>query len=131
MKYYGIPTVACASFSIFLGYLLLTLGIVPQKELIGGWPALAILLSTLTVLSAFIPFDNLMLVSGHPGYQAIQHLAVIVTNVLLCLLFVPFFGITGAALSTAGSYIVGIAMMLFLTQKFLGWNLVVNQTRGL
>jgi O-antigen/teichoic acid export membrane protein len=89
-------------------------------------PALVILLTALTLISGFVPFDNLMLASGHPGLQAAQNLAVICTNVVLNALLIPRMGLEGAALGTAISYVVGIVTMMFLVRRRLRWNLLAN-----
>jgi len=81
------------------------------------------------LIAAFIPFDNLMLVSGHPGLQTLQHMTLVLTNIILNLAMIPLLGIRGAAIATALSYIGGIAALFYLARRVLGWNLLANRVR--
>ncbi len=101
---------------------------IPGKDLHEGLSTLAILLAGYAIISGYSPFDNILLSSGHPGWQTAQNMAIAMSNIALCLLLIPVLGIQGAALATATSYIVGIAMMLILSKKLLGWNLFTNVT---
>ena len=87
---------------------------------------LSILLAGLTLIAAFVPFDNLMLVSGHPGLQTLQHMALVLSNIMLNLVMIPLLGIMGAAIATSLGYIIGIAALYFLSYRLLGWNLLTN-----
>jgi Na+-driven multidrug efflux pump len=74
----------------------------------------------------FVPFDNLMVVSGHPGYQATQQMLTVIMNALLAALLIPALGIEGAAIGTAAGYTSGIIMLLLLSHRMLGWDLLKN-----
>lgn len=124
---------------VFLGTLALALLVIPcfyifveyfiaNKELVEGWKVLAILFGSYVIISGFTPFDNLLLASGHPAYQTIQNMSIAIVNIILCFLLIPTFGIIGAAISTALSYITGIAIMLILSYLLLGWNMLSNTT---
>lgn len=124
---------------VFLGTLILTLLVIPgfyilveyfitDKGLIEGGKVLVVLFVTYILISGFTPFDNLLLASGHPAYQTIQNISIALANIVFCFLLIPKLGIIGAAISTAFSYIVGIAIMLVLSYVLLGWNLLSNTT---
>jgi O-antigen/teichoic acid export membrane protein len=124
---------------VFLGTLTLALLVIPafylfvehfiaNKGLLEGWKVLAVLFGSYVLISGFTPFDNLLLASGHPAYQTMQNMSVALVNIVLCFLLIPKLGIMGAAISTAFSYIVGIAIMLVLSYVLLGWNLLSNTT---
>jgi O-antigen/teichoic acid export membrane protein len=98
----------------------------PGKSLSEGIVPLIILLGGLTLVSAFIPFDNLLMVSGFPGLQTMQHLTVVICNTLFNIMLIPKLGLAGAAFATAISYLVGIAALLWLVRRKLGWNLLTN-----
>ena len=101
--------------------------VAPDKGLQEGIPSLLILLTGLTLVSAFVPFDNLMLVSGHPGYQTVQQLLTVSANAILAVLLLPWMGIAGAASGTALSYVVGISALLWFSPRVVGWNLLTNR----
>lgn len=102
----------------------------PSKGLMEGLPALAILLVGLVGISFLVPFDNLMMVTGHPGYQAGQQVATVLANVLVAAALLPVLGIEGAAIGTAASYLVSTGMLVYLSRRVVGWNLLANTFRG-
>lgn len=102
----------------------------PSKGLLEGLPSLVILLSGLVLVCFLVPFDQLLMMSGHPGYQTAQQLALVGTNIVVAALLLPVFGIEGAAFGTASSYVAGILVMVFFANRVLGWNLVNNTVKA-
>lgn len=98
-----------------------------DKGLMEGMVPLIILLSSMVLISAFVPFDHILMTGGYPVYQTIQNFSIVMTNVVLNIALVPKFGIEGAAIATALSYITGVLVMNFYASKLLGWNLLRNQ----
>lgn len=129
-KTYVYPAAGFLSICIIGAFWILSHIIMPTKGLEEGMICLMVLCTCLTFISAFIPFDNLLMSSGLPGFQTIQHLVVIVSNILLNLLLVPIYGINGAAIATGMSYISGIMALVIFTRYFLGWNLLTNKSGG-
>lgn len=121
------PAAAALAIALVAAFWLITTTLVPEKGLQEGIVSLIILTSALTLISAYVPFDNLLMVSGRPGYQAVQQLCVVLANVVLCLLLTPAYGIAGAATSTAASYLTGIVVLMLLVRRELGWNMVTNR----
>ena len=127
---YVAPAVLVLSIFLALGFYLCTSWLMPGKGLIEGLPALLILMTGVSVVAIFVPFDNLLMVSGHPGYQAAQQLATVIANIIVAALLLPVLGIEGAALGTAISYVCGIAVLLVFGRRLLGWDLVRNTVRS-
>ena len=125
-KRYGFAATGGVSILIFAAFYVLATYIVPDKGLIAGAPSLMVLLVGLTAISAFVPFDNLLLVAGYPAYQTVQHLTVVLLNVVLNVSLVPIWGIEGAAFATIAGYLVGIGMLIAMCRYLIGWNLVTN-----
>jgi O-antigen/teichoic acid export membrane protein len=123
---YVLPATVVVALCVTLAFWVLTTFFVPGKDLHQGLIPLCILLTGLTAISVFVPFDNLMLVSGHPGLQTLQHLSLVLSNIVLNVALIPPLGILGAAVGTALSYICGIVALYFLTRRMLGWNLLTN-----
>jgi O-antigen/teichoic acid export membrane protein len=67
---------------------------------------LKILLIGLIVYSVFVPFDYLLLQYGRPGTQSLMMGANVCANIALNAALIPHFGIIGAALATAASFII-------------------------
>jgi len=127
---YVTPLLFMLSVLLFVAYWVLATWIMPDKGLMAGASSLLILLLGLNVIAAFVPFDNLLLISGYPGYQTVQHMFMLGSNILAACLLVPVMGIEGAATGTVISYISGIAVMMFFTKRLLNWNLILNRVRG-
>jgi O-antigen/teichoic acid export membrane protein len=56
-------------------------------------------------------------------------MTLVLSNIILNLAMIPLLGIMGAAIATALSYICGIAALLYLARRTLGWNLLTNLVR--
>lgn len=121
------PGTAALSMIVAGTFLFIATVVIPAKGLLEGTSSLAILLGGLTLISAFIPLDNLLLASGRPGWQTAQHLTVVGSNVALNLLLVPLFGIEGAATATSLAYIAGITMLVIMVDRLMKWNLLTNR----
>jgi O-antigen/teichoic acid export membrane protein len=98
--------------------------ILPGRNLMDGMPSLIILLAAMVAVSGFVPYDNLMLASGHPGYQTLQQMAAVLANVAGNLLLIPIFHIAGAALGTACGFVLGTLMLIVMSKRMLGWDLL-------
>ncbi len=125
-----LPLVSLASLLIGAGYFIAVEHILVKPELLEGLVPLAILLGGLTLISTFVPFDNLLMVSGFPGYQTLQNFVVVVTNIVLNIILIPQLGIAGAALGTAASYMVGLIVLFSMSRRLVGWNLLTNKMAG-
>ena len=123
---YVVPLTLVLSALLVLTYWAFTLWVMPGKGLAEGLASLLILLAGLNLIAMFVPFDNLMIVSGHPGLQATQQMASVVANALASAILLPLIGIEGAAIGTAVSYVTGIAVMMFFAERLLGWRLFAN-----
>jgi O-antigen/teichoic acid export membrane protein len=119
-------TLAMAALAVIALWLLAT-WVVPQKDLHQGLTSLLILMSGLVVVSALVPFDNLLMVSGHPGYQTLQQAITVAVNALVAVLLLPVLGIAGAACGTALSYLAGASALLVFSRRVVGWNLLANR----
>jgi O-antigen/teichoic acid export membrane protein len=124
---YGFVATVGLSLGILLIFSILTGYIVPDKGLQGGMLSLVILLAGLSFVSGYIPFDNLLMVTGYPFYQTLQNLSVVLVNALINVFLVPFIGAEGAALATAASYVAGISVLILLANRLIGWNLLTNR----
>jgi len=129
-KRYVLPITALLSLSVLAVFVVLTTVIVPEKGLDQGLLPLSILITGMTLVSVFIPFDNLMLVSGHPGYQTMQNMIIVLTTIVMNTALIPILGINGAAIAMALGYISGVTVLVYLVSRFLGWNLLTNLVTG-
>jgi O-antigen/teichoic acid export membrane protein len=125
------PWLVAATLAMSLGIIallwLLAGYIIPGKGLAEGIVPLGILCTGLVAIAFLVPFDNLLLVTGHPGYQTLQQFTTVAANVTLCLLLIPVLGIAGAAIGTSVSYVAGISALVLLSRRVLGWRLITNR----
>ncbi len=119
-------TLAMGLLSVLALWLLATWA-VPHKDLHLGLPSLLVLMGGLALVSALVPFDNLLMVSGHPGYQTFQQAITVAANALVAVLLLPVLGIVGAACGTALSYLAGTAALLVFAHRVVGWDLLGNR----
>jgi O-antigen/teichoic acid export membrane protein len=98
----------------------------PSKGLAAGLPSMLILLVGITIISPFVPFDNLLLNSGFPALQTVQQVVVFFANAGLNVLLVPVLGIEGAAIGTAVGYLVGLMVLYKFARMKINWNLFTN-----
>ncbi len=123
-----LPATLLMSFVLVLSYYFLGAWVMPpEKGILDGLPTLVILLSALVMVSFLVPFDNLLMVSGLPGFQTFQQLILVGVNIVVAVPLLPLIGIEGAAFGTALSYISGILAMVVFVRYRLGWNLINNK----
>ncbi len=116
------PAIAVGSVIILLALVAADRWLIPGKGIAEGVPSLAILLAGLTLVSWLVPFDNLMIVSGHPGYQTLQQAAAILANVAVTLVLLPRIGIEGAAIGTVAYQLGSATMLIVLARRLLSWD---------
>ena len=71
------------------------------------------------------PGERFLSMLGQQKSCALAALAALVTNVVLCVLLVPKYGITGAAVATSIAFIVELAMIFVIAKKRLGYHLFI------
>ncbi|WP_240231787.1 oligosaccharide flippase family protein [Devosia lacusdianchii] len=116
--------------AVVLFYWIVTGYIVPERGLQAGLPTLIILLLSLTLVSCYVPFDNLLLTGGYPGFQTLQQFFAVATNVLLNVVLIPVMGIAGAAVGTGLSYVASVIVLIMLSRRFFGWNMLTNKVNS-
>jgi len=115
-----LPLSLVFSFLIILGFPLVVKiffsGIDPFKS----WIVFAILIIGISLKSGYSVFWDLPAQSGHPGYQTILITLVAISNILLNYFFILQWGMYGAAMATAISFILGIFYLKIIVKKLLG-----------
>lgn len=114
---------------VFAFYWVVAFQLVPERGLQEGTVVLLILLGGLVATSPFIPFDNMMLISGFPTLQTLQQAGAFLTNVTLNFTLIPIVGIEGAAIGTLGGYITSTLLLGILIDRQLSWNIWSNRYR--
>ena len=81
---------------------------------------LIILISSIVIISGFIPFEIILTLGGRPGLQSIQTFITLVFNVTLNFILIPYFGAIGAAIATASSFIMGAMLLNLFSSRSIG-----------
>ncbi|NVJ91207.1 MAG: oligosaccharide flippase family protein [Methylocystaceae bacterium] len=117
----GLSFLATAAAATVLFVVFPYLDMVFNPEMIeAGYPALMILLGGMTVFSIFVPTDQILLQAGWPGRQSLMMLMNILLNVILNFMFIPIYGLIGAASATAISFVGAGLLLNVLAWRFLG-----------
>ena len=99
----------------------LTLGFITNKsEYINGVDSFRVLILGICLISGFVPFYNIFLMSNLPWTQSVFMLKVVLVNIISNLILIPIFGIFGAALGTFISLIASIIFFKYLATRKIG-----------
>lgn len=90
-----------------------------DADFTGAWAPLLILTTGLGLAAVLLPFDQIFLLGGRPATQTLVMTSVVVANLALNVMLVPWLGIKGAAISTAGAFIaLAITIWFFARNRF-------------
>lgn len=117
-----ISTIVLLFFVIFNQYIL---GIYGQEYIV-AWPVLFVLAFAQFVVLATGPVASLLMMTGNGSFHKNNTFVSAVINFILNLLFIPFFGIIGAAVATAISLVVKNVLAVIYVKKNLRINVFGN-----
>ncbi|HEY4343588.1 MAG TPA: flippase [Parvibaculum sp.] len=111
------PTLAAAAFILLFGNI--ALGLFGQ-DFSAGYPLLAILMLGFIARASTGPIEYLLNMTGNQNVTAGAYGGAAVLNILLNLIFIPRFGLEGAAGSTAISLIFASVWLFIAVRRRLG-----------
>jgi O-antigen/teichoic acid export membrane protein len=111
--------VLATGFALLVGWLF------PGKGFEDATVPLAILVAGLVIASPYMPFAMIFTQSGRPALQTGFSAAILAANVVFNLALIPTFGVNGAALGTALSYVVTAILLMVLMRRIYGIRLWV------
>lgn len=94
-----------------------------DPEISKSWLVFAILMAGIMIRSGYAVFWELPSQSGFPGHQTAMILLVTMTNIFLNYLLIPPWGMSGAAIATSISLVLGIFYQKLIVKKILGINI--------
>jgi O-antigen/teichoic acid export membrane protein len=101
-------------------------GLLGMNEFLAARPIIIILFLFMSVYFIFIPYEEIVLVSGNPLQHTIIYVCVISTNILLNVILIPHWGLAGAAISTGLALMVMLVTVLVYSRKKLGINVLTG-----
>lgn len=91
-----------------------------DPEILKGWFVFIILIVGVIFKSGYSVFGGILTQSGYPGYQTVLIMLVMLSNILLNYLFIPQWGIYGAAIATSISFLLSVLYLKTMVKKLLG-----------
>jgi len=82
--------------------------LVGNAEFLEGWPVFAILMGGIVLIAGYIPFRSLLVQSGYPASDTAVIGLSIASTAILNALFIPMWGMQGAALATGMSFVLSV-----------------------
>lgn len=86
---------------------------------------LAILVAGFVMASPYLPFTMIMSQAGRPATHTGFMVIILFSNAIFNFFAIPIWGIAGAALATAGSYIVSMLVLSVLMRKYIGLRIYI------
>src|SRR5262245_29866010 len=90
-----------------------------------GYPLIFILVVGLLARASVGPSERLLNMVGQQSVCAFIYACAFVTNLVLCLVLIPRFGLNGAAASTATAIVVESVLLFIVTKRRLGLHIFV------
>ena len=87
-----------------------------KAKFMSAWPLFATLVGGITLSSGYMPFSNILLVTGNPGSHTLLILLTVLSNIIGNAILIPFWGAQGAATATALSYLAHAVALAVLTR---------------
>ncbi|HMM13532.1 MAG TPA: oligosaccharide flippase family protein [Parvibaculum sp.] len=111
------PTLAAAGFLLLIGEFALNLF---GEGFDKGYPLLAVLMLGFVARASTGPVEYLLNMTGHQNLTAAVYGAAALLNIALNLVFVPRFGLMGAAAGTAASLVFASFCLFLIARRRLG-----------
>jgi O-antigen/teichoic acid export membrane protein len=122
-----LPSTILLSTLLLLCFYILSECIMPNKDLNQGMSSLIILLFGINLICIFVPFDNMLVISGKPIFQTLQQALTITVSLIASFILIPFLGLPGAALGMALGYFSSCIFLIIAVRKLLQFDLLKNK----
>ena len=90
-----------------------------------GYPLIFVLVIGLLARSSVGPSERLLNMVGQQRACAMIYACAFATNLVLCLVLIPRFGLNGAAAATATAIVVESTLLFVITKRRLGLHIFV------
>lgn len=121
------PSLALGVVMLIFGEFVLSLF---GEDFIEGYPLLFILVIGIIGRSAFGPCESLLTMSGNERICVAVFATALVSNVVLNMILIPLYGLTGAAIATATSMLIEATLLTLTVYKRLGIAMIILPQRS-
>jgi O-antigen/teichoic acid export membrane protein len=111
---FGVCALGAAMFPLAIPWL------TGDPQFLDGALPFATLVAGIALASAWLPFNQVLLMGGHPGWHTIYIAVAVAANVVLNLLLIPRFGLMGAAAATAIALVLSALWLRGLARRLVG-----------
>lgn len=112
----GVGAATLAVFPVFLWVL-------DRDEFAAGWLPLTTLIGGIVAISGFMPFLHTLLMANRPAWHTRLMASVVIINIFLNAVFIPFWGLLGAAAATAVAMLWSVVGLRILVAREVGLRL--------
>lgn len=121
------PSLALGVVMLIFGEFVLSLF---GENFVEGYPLLFILVVGIVMRSAFGPCESLLTMSGNERICVAVFATALVSNIILNMILIPLYGLTGAAIATATSMIIEAVLLTLTVYKRLGIAMIILPQRS-
>ena len=82
-----------------------------------------ILVVGVVIASGYLPFNMFFIQVGMPGRQTLYQVSVLMTAIVLNAVLIPLYGLVGAAVATAITFILAVVYLKTAVKRLLGFSL--------
>jgi O-antigen/teichoic acid export membrane protein len=100
------------------------------EDFVSGYPVMAILTVGMLARASVGPAERLLTMLGHQRACAVAYVAAFAFNLGTCLLLAPAYGAIGAAVATAGGFVVESVLLFAIAKRGLGLHMFVWRPRS-
>lgn len=120
VKRYFYPLMAVITLGAVVCYPILLQLWAPGDDIAMSAVVFAIIMLGVLINAGYRPFSGIMLQGGRPGAYTLFITALVVGDAFLNLLFIPAFGIYGAAFVTLITYVAEVILLAFYARRLFG-----------
>jgi O-antigen/teichoic acid export membrane protein len=91
-----------------------------EPSFVDGAIPFGVLMAGLALISPWLPFNQVLLMGGRPGWHTIYSLVTVGLNVVLNLLLIPPLGMTGTALATSIAFVLSTVFFVRIARSLIG-----------
>lgn len=92
----------------------------PNADIRSGWPVFALIMTGMALSAGYLPFSGILLQANRPGLHTLMMMTVVVFAIVTSAVAIPLFGLTGAAVATAVTYVFHAWLLRRLTLRAIG-----------
>lgn len=85
----------------------------------GAWP-FAVMMLGIAIVSAWLPFNQLLLMAGRPGWHSVLLAAMIAVNAIGQVILVPLLGLVGAAIAATTAQVAAAVVLRAFVRRLVG-----------